>query len=156
MSICVQEIQQYSVPSELKPFVWCWPPSLCCCSMYLELRVHTVMLENSFQQKQGCTNHWWQVARGTIFCAAVPCNCCVLSMELPSCHITGVWNFKVPSRFWKLRASLNVIIIIFSLPCHVYSVQVIFNILTFWMVQDSCCHTHTHTHIYIYGIFRIR
>jgi len=34
--------------------------------------VHTVMLENSFQQQQGCTNHWWQVAWGTKFGAAVP------------------------------------------------------------------------------------
>jgi len=30
------------------------------------------MLENSFQQQQGCTNHWWQVAWGTKFGAAVP------------------------------------------------------------------------------------
>jgi len=35
--------------------------------------VHTIMLENIFQQQQGCTGHWCQVAwGGAIFGAAVP------------------------------------------------------------------------------------
>ena len=81
---------------------------------------------------------------GVIFGAAVPWYFWVFSVELPSCHITGVSNFKLPSRFWKICASLDGIMQIFSLSCHLYSVQVNFNILTFWMVQDSCCHIHTH------------
>ena len=107
MSIFEQKIQHNSVPSELKPFVWCWLPSLCCCSMYLKHKVHTIMLDNSFQQQQGGTNHWWQVAWGTKFGAAVPWYCSVLSVELPSCHITGIWNFKVPSRFLETLCILE-------------------------------------------------
>jgi len=38
----------------------------------LKHKMLTIMLENSFQQQQVCTNHWWQVACWSIFCAAVP------------------------------------------------------------------------------------
>jgi len=156
MSICEHKIQHNSVPSELKTCVWCWPPSLCCCSMYLKHKVHTVMLENSFQQQQGCTNHWWQVAWGTKFGAAVPWYCSVLSVELPSCHITGIWNFKVPSRFLETLCILEWRYSKFSL-CHVTCIlsKLIFNISTFWMVQHSCCHIHIYIYICKFTLFAI-
>ena len=147
MSICEQKIQHNSVPSELKTFVLCWPPSLCCCSMYLNHKVHIIMLENSFQRQQGCTNHWWEVIWVTVFCAAVPWYCWVLSVELPSCHITGVWKFKVPSRFWRTLCTIEWHYSKSSL-CHVTCIlsTLISNILNFWMVQDSCCHIYIYTH----------
>jgi len=143
MSICEQKIQHSSIPSELKPVVWCWPHSLCFCSMFLKHKVHIVMLENNFQQQKGYTNHWRQVAGGTIFCAAVPWYWCVLNVELPSCHITGIWNFKVPSRFLETLCILEWHHSKSTL-CHVTCIlsKLIFNILTFWMVQDSCCHIY--------------
>jgi len=49
--------------------------------------MHTVMLENSFQQQQGCTNHFWQFVLGTTFCAALPWYWWDLSVELLSWHI---------------------------------------------------------------------
>ena len=150
MPICEQKIQHNSVNSELITFMWCWPPSLCCCSMYLKHNVHTIMLENGFQQHQCCTNHWWQVAWGTIFCAAVPRYCWVLSVELPSCHITGIWNIKVPSRFWRTLCILEWHYSKSSI-CHVTCIlfKLFFNIWNFWMVQRFLL-SHTHTIIYIY------
>ena len=155
---CEQKIQHNSVLSELKPVVWCWPPSLCFCSMYLKHNVHTIILKNSFQEQHRCTNHWWQFAGGTTFCAEVPWNSWVLSVELPSCHVTSVWNFKMPSRFLETLCILEWYYSKSSLS-HVKCIlsKLIFNILTFWMVQDSLLsyiyihtHTHTHTHTYIY------
>jgi len=35
--------------------------------MYLKHNVHTIMLENIFQQQQGCKGHWWQVAGGGLY-----------------------------------------------------------------------------------------
>jgi hypothetical protein len=145
---CEQKIQHNSVPSELKPVVWCWPPYVWFWSMYWKHNVHTIMLENSFQQQQGCTNHLWQVARSTIFCAAVPWCWWVLSVELPSHYKTGAWNFKLPSRFLQNLCILEWHYSKSSL-CHVKCIlsKLICNILTFWMVQDSCCNIY----IYIYG-----
>ena len=79
---------------------------------------------------------------GTIFCATVPWYWSVLSVELPSCHITGVWNFKVPSRFLETLCILEWHYSKSSF-CHITCIlsKLIFNILTFWMVQYSCCHT---------------
>ena len=148
MSICEQKIQHKSVPSKLKTWVCCWPPSFCCCSMYLKHKVHTVMLENIFQQQQRCTNHWWPVACGTIFCAVVPWYFWVLCVELPSCHITGVWNFKVHSRFWRSLCILEWNCSNSSLS-HVTCIlsKLIFNILNFWMVQRACCHVHIYVNL---------
>jgi len=93
---------------------------------------------------------------GTTFCAEVPWYCWVLSVELLSCHVTSVWNFKMPSRFCETLCILEWYYSKSSL-CHVKCIlsKLIFNILTFWMVQDSLLsyiyiYTHTHTHIYIY------
>jgi hypothetical protein len=35
--------------------------------MYLKHNVHKLMLENIFQQQQGCKNDLWQVACGVVY-----------------------------------------------------------------------------------------
>jgi len=45
--------------------------------MYLKHKVHTVLLENIFQQQQGCTDHWWHVAY--ILCSSA------LILVVPQC-----------------------------------------------------------------------
>ena len=146
MFICEQKIRHSSVTSQLKSVVCCCPPSLCFCSMYLKHKIHTIMLENKFQQQQGCTNHFWQVVLWTILCVTLRWYWWDLSVELPSWHIIGVWNFKVQCRFLETLCILEWHYSKYS-PIHVKYIlsTLILNILIFWMVQDSCCH------IYIYG-----
>ena len=83
---------------------------------------------------------------GDYIFSAVPWYLWVLSVELPSCHVTSVWNFKVSSRFLETLCILEWYYSKSSL-FHVKCIlsKLIFNILTFWMVQDSLL-----SYIYIY------
>jgi len=96
---------------------------------------------------------WGQVIWGTIFCAAVRRYWWVLSVELSSCHITGVWKIRVPSRFLETLCIIEWHYSKFSLcyfPCILCNL--IFNILTSWMVQDFCCEIYICIYMEIYHI----